>query len=153
MNDAYTASANYPYFMGLFCCGCFFIFLAFCFLPVIVIAPRKTANLMNVGSIMILISFGLIKGYYKFFVEDLLCNKQKGFFAWTYVLSVITTIYASMIIKSYVLTLIALGVEIVCLLYFTCSYFPGGNTGFKYMLKALWAMTKGMFSLCMKCCS
>ena len=138
--------------MGLFCCGCLFIFLAFCFLPWIVVAPRKCANLMNVGTIMILCSFGLLKGWYKFFVEDLLCNKEKGVFAWVYVLSLIMTIYTSMIIKSYVLTLVALAVEIICLLYFVCSYFPGGNTGFKYMLKALWAMTKSMFNACLGCC-
>ena len=35
----YEKSENYPYFMGLFCIGCLFLFLTVCFLPFIVVAP------------------------------------------------------------------------------------------------------------------
>ena len=124
----------YPYFVLLFCTGCFFIFLAFCFSPLFLVAPRKCANLINVGSICIMTSFGLIKGWHKFFVEELLCNKNKFVFAWAYLLSILLSMYSSMIIKSWVWTIVALIVESVCLLYFICSYFPYGTEGMKYML-------------------
>ena len=141
----------YPYFMGLFCIGCFFIFLALWFLPFIVVAPRKTANLINIGSICIMASLAIIKGTYQFLVTDLLCNKSKWMFAWLYVWSLIFTIYASMIAKNYILTLVSLGIEILSLLYLVCSYFPGGQTGMKYMLSFVWLTIKKSCSLCMKC--
>ncbi len=116
----------YPYFICLFCIGCFFLFLSIWFIPFIVIAPRKCANLINVGSICIISSFALIKGPYKFIVHELLCNKYKWFVSWLYVLSLVLTIYSSMALQSYVKTIICLGLEVLCLLYFICSYFPGG---------------------------
>ena len=61
---AYEASEMYPYFMCLFLIGCLFLFLATVFLPFIVLKPQKTANFVNVGSICILASFGLIRGFY-----------------------------------------------------------------------------------------
>ena len=138
----------YPYFIALFMAGCFFLFLALFFLPVIVIAPRKCANLINVGSICILASFSVLKGTYKFLVEDMLFNKQKWFFAWLYFGSLILNIYFSMVLKNYILTLISLGIELVCLLYFVCSYFPGGTKGMKYMLSFAWKATKKLFGCC-----
>ena len=117
-----------------FVIGCLFIFLSFCFAPFIVVAPRKCANLFNAGSICILASFALIRGTYQFLVNDMLCNKSKAFFAWVYLLSLLTTIFASMFLKSYILTIIALVIEMLCLLYFICSFFPYGAQGFKYML-------------------
>ena len=133
-SDLYTQSELYPYFMGLFSVGCFFLFLSIWFLPFIVVAPRKCANLINVGSILILASFALIKGPKEFLLDELLCNKQKFIVSWLYVLSLIATLYAAMVMKSYVLTLVSLAIEVICLLYFVCSYFPGGQTGMKYML-------------------
>ena len=38
-SNAYEQSAMYPYFVGLFCIGCLFLFLTICFLPFIVVAP------------------------------------------------------------------------------------------------------------------
>ena len=140
----------YPYFVALFLIGCLFLFLASLFLPMIVVAPRKCANLINVGSIFILASFAVIRGAYEFIVRDLLCNKNKGFFAWVYLLSILFTIWSSMIIRSYILTIISLSIEVLCLIYFICSFFPYGATGFKYMLKFVWATIKKIFECCIK---
>ena len=140
----------YPYFVALFLLGCFFLFLATLFLPMIVVAPRKCANLINVGSIFILASFALIRGAYEFLIQDLLCNKKKGIFAWLYLSSIIFTIWSSMIIKSYIFTIISLTVEVLCLIYFICSFFPYGATGFKYMMKFTWTAIKKLFECCLK---
>ena len=113
----------YPYFIGLFCLGIFFLFLALCFLPFIVIAPRKCANLINVGSLCILGSFAILNGPQEFITKLI---KEKGLFFVGYIGSIIMTIYASMVLKSYILTIVFLVVEVVCLLRFMCSYFPGG---------------------------
>ena len=148
LNDLYAQSEMYPYFIALFMTGCFFLFLALWFLPFIVVAPRKCANLINVGAICILSSFAVIKGAYQFFITDMLCHPTKWFFAWTYLVSMICTLYASMVLKNYILTLIALGIEVVCLLYFICSYFPGGTKGMKYMLNFTWTGIKKLFKCC-----
>ena len=141
----------YPYFMGLFSIGCLFLFLAIWFLPFIVVAPRKCANLINIGSICIIASLAIIKGTYQFLVNDLLCNKTKWPFAWLYVWSIIFAIYSSMISKNYILTIISLVMEITSLIYLVCSYFPGGTTGMKYMLNFIWLTIKKSCSLCMSC--
>ena len=111
-------------------------------MPFIAISPRKCANLMNVGSILIISSFALLKGPYKFLIHELLFNKDKWFFAWLYVVSLVATMYSAMSLKSYILTLVSLGTEIICLLYFVSSYFPGGPEGMKMMLNSGWTMFK-----------
>ena len=138
----------YPYFVCLFMTGLFFLFLAILFLPWIVVAPRKCANLINMATIMILAAFSVLKGAYQFLVTDLLCNKKAGIFAALYVLSLAANIYASMVLKNYLFTIISLAVEVVCLLYFVASYFPGGKKGMSYMLGLVWTMVKQVFSCC-----
>ena len=130
--------------MGLYMTGCLFLFIAVWFLPWIVVAPRKCANLVNVGTLLILASFSVLKGPYQFLVQDLLCNKKVGVFAILYLLSLLLTLYSAMILKSYVLTIISLVVEIVCVLYFVASYFPGGRKGMNYMFGLCWSMIKNM---------
>ena len=134
--------------MALFLIGCLFLFLATCFLPLIVVAPQKTANFVNVGSLCILASIGLIRGFYQFFVTDLLFHKTRWAVSWGYLVSVVATFYCSVILKSYLATLATIIVEVGCLLYFICGFFPGGRTGMKYMLKLFWAGVKSVFNCC-----
>ena len=124
----------YPYFLGLFSSGVFFLFLSTFFLPMIVVAPKKCANLINIGSILIIASFAVLKGPYKFLVTDNLLNKERFFPSWCMLISIVVTLWSSMIRKSYLFTLASLAIEVVCLMYFICSFFPGGDTGMKYAL-------------------
>ena len=124
----------YPYFLALFTIGCFFLFVSTFFLPLIVVSPRKCANLINVGSICIISSFAILKGPQKFLLNDNLFNKSRFIPAWMYCISLLLTIYAAMIKKNYILTLISLSIEVLCLIYFIVSFFPGGNQGMKYAL-------------------
>jgi hypothetical protein len=117
----------YPYFLALFSIGCFFLFISTFFIPMIVVAPRKCANLINVGSICIISSFAILKGPYKFLVTDNLLNKTRFIPAWLYCLSLLMTLWAAMIKRNYILTIISLSIEVICLIYFICSFFPGGN--------------------------
>ena len=113
----------YPYFILLFCIGIFFLFLSVWFLPFIIIAPRKCANLINAGSICIISSFAVLNGPYEFFKKLI---QEKGLVFVGYLGSLAATIYASMVLKSYILTIAAMAIEVVCLMSFMCSYFPGG---------------------------
>lgn len=103
--------------------------------------------LLNLGSICILGSLAVLKGgFYQYFVKDLLFgeDKPRRVFALGYYGSILLSIYASMILKSYILTLITMALEMVLLLYFICSGFPGGSTGVTYLL----GFVK---SLCLRC--
>jgi hypothetical protein len=44
------------------------------------------------------------------------------------------TLYAALSMHSYVLSLVFCGAQMVALLYYTLSYFPGGVHGLKYVL-------------------
>jgi hypothetical protein len=81
--------------------------------------------LINVGSILILFSFGALKGYYNYFIKELLLGDKK-LFSIGYILSIIATIYASVVMKSYIFTVISLIAEGIFFLYFACASFPGG---------------------------
>ena len=105
---------------------------------------------------MIIASFCVLKGTYKFLVNDMLCNNKKvdktgtpiAVFAWCYFLSIAVTIYASMIRKNFLLTIVALVIELICLLFLVCSLFPGGVKAMRYMLNFAWTGMKK----CLKCC-
>ena len=44
------------------------------------------------------------------------------------------TLYAALGMHSYILTVVFCGAQMVALLYYTLSYFPGGVHGLKYVL-------------------
>ena len=67
--------------------------------------------LINLGSICILSSFGFLKGFYNYFVKELMCGPRK-YFALGYLISIVLSVYASMVKKSYLATLFTLGVEV-----------------------------------------
>eukprot|EP00349_Pseudokeronopsis_sp_Brazil_P005182 CAMPEP_0202968332 /NCGR_PEP_ID=MMETSP1396-20130829/13596_1 /ASSEMBLY_ACC=CAM_ASM_000872 /TAXON_ID= /ORGANISM="Pseudokeronopsis sp., Strain Brazil" /LENGTH=113 /DNA_ID=CAMNT_0049694525 /DNA_START=416 /DNA_END=752 /DNA_ORIENTATION=- len=79
--------------------------------------------LVNLGSICILMSFGALKGFYAYFVNELIFGDKK-LYSIGYILSLAASTYASLIIKNYLLTIACLAIEVVFMLYFICSSFP-----------------------------
>jgi uncharacterized membrane protein len=104
--------------------GGFCILLSLTFLPLLAIAPRKFATLFTVGSLLILSSFSVLRGHAAFLQH--LLSPERLPFSVGYSLSLIGTLYASMWSQSYFLTLVFSVCQIVGLLYFIVSYFPGG---------------------------
>lgn len=128
------------------------IFLALLMLPTfLVIAPQKLSMLLNLGSICVLSAFAVLKGgFYQYFVKDLLFSSEqptRRFYAIAYYASILVSLYVSLVLKSYLLTLIAMIAEIIILLYFVCSSFPGGHTGLNYMGSLAWSAIKGCFKV------
>ena len=111
--------------MIMFFFGVGLIIASFFLLPYFVLAPMKVAMLINLGSICILASFGFLKGFYNYFVVELFCGDRK-IFAIGYILSIMLSVYASVIKKSSLATMLTIVVEFVFLMYFICSSFPGG---------------------------
>jgi hypothetical protein len=126
------------------------IFLALLMLPTfLVFAPQKLSMLLNLGSICVLSSIAVLKGgFYQYFIKDLLFSEPtRRLYAIAYYVSILLSLYVSLILKSYLLTLIAMIAEIIILLYFVCSSFPGGHTGLNYMGSLIWSTLKSCFKV------
>ena len=147
MTQAQEAQKNYPVFIALFLAGCGLIGLGVVMIPAFLIfAPQKISMLLNLGSICVLSAFAVLKGgFYNYFIKELLLNeedKKKRLYTIGYFASITISLYASLIMKSYILTLLTMIVEMTLLLYFVCSSFPGGQTGVNYLLSSIWSFVK-----------
>ena len=96
---------NLKYFMMFLGVGALFFFLAFLFLPVIYLAPHKFALLFTLGSMSILSGLMFYHGPIAYLKR--LFNKETWFISLIYISSLIFTLYASLIVKSLILTILA----------------------------------------------
>ena len=85
--------------------------MSFFFLPYFVLAPQKVSMLINLGSLCILLSFGALKGFYNYFVNDILYS-DKRWLALAYFGSILLSIYTSLVLKSYIYTIGSLIIEV-----------------------------------------
>lgn len=97
--------------------------------------------------------FKFLPEYEQIFNQKVYFNSKKHLisaerlpFTSSYICSMLFTLYAALGIKSYLLTIVAAGVQCVALTYFTLSYIPGGQTAIKFMAKMFYAI----FSRCFK---
>ena len=147
--EYYEYGENYPYFCAVFLTGCLFIILSFFFIPVMVISPYKTANLFNMGCLVILISFAVLHGPKEYCINRFLCGpKPRNLFAMGFFVCIFLSIYVSIIKKSFILTLIVLILEVGCLIFFLMTYFPGGVDGVSKLFKTIWGSLQSIGKLC-----
>jgi hypothetical protein len=99
------------YFCSLLAGGLFFLFLAFfVFLPVIILAPSKFALAFTIGNCLVLSAFAALKGWRKQ-AAQMLARDRLPFTA-GYLGSVLLTLYASILLKSYLLSLGASALQV-----------------------------------------
>ncbi|KAH3679509.1 hypothetical protein WICPIJ_008610 [Wickerhamomyces pijperi] len=103
--------------------------LSFVLFPVLALNPRKFGLLWSLGSLLFVISFGLLQGPVAYFKH--LTSTQRLPFTCFFFGSVIATIYFSAILKSTILTLFSSVLEIIAVIYYTVSYFPFGAQGLR----------------------
>ena len=129
----------------LACFGGFQLMLAvFVFLPMIVIAPQKFALSFTGGSACLFIASLLLRGW-KSQLKQMI-SKERLPFTCSYVFSIVATVYASLIVHSYFLSLIFSFVQVVCLSYYMVSYLPGGTAGLSTLLTVMSSVVKSTFS-------
>jgi hypothetical protein len=121
-------------FAIFFAAGSVCMIFAFTFLPFVILSPHKFALLFTLGSALMLSSFSCLRGHVAFFKN--IVSLERLPFSASYGLSLIGTLYCSLVMNSYVLTLIFSAVQVIALLYFLVSYIPGG-TGALTMLGSL----------------
>lgn len=117
--------------------------LAFAFLPMIVLMPQKFALLYTLGSLCFLASFAVLRGHVAF-LKHLISRSRLAFSA-TYVVSMVGTLWASLVRRSYVYTMVFCGIQVAALSWFLVSYIPGGT-------KALSFGTSVIFGAAKRCC-
>lgn len=137
-----SATSNIPsgkalMYFGLFLAsGVFFIFIAFSiFLPVIVLVPQKFALCFTVGCGFIIGSFFMLKGPKNQFLH--MTSTERLPFTLGFLGSMVGTIYVSMVLHSYILSVLFAVIQVLALAYYCISYFPGGATGMKFLTSSL----------------
>jgi hypothetical protein len=112
-------------FIAIFFVGIMLITLSFTFLPVLVISPQKFALLFAFGSLVIMGSLAFLKGPKA--LASQLMQREKLPFSGTYIVGLVGTLVATIILRSFILTAIFGIMQAVALLYFLASYVPGGK--------------------------
>lgn len=120
------------YFSVMIGAGVFFIFLAFTmFLPVMALMPQKFAICFTLGCIFIVGSFFALKGPKAQLLH--MISKERLPFTVGFLGSMGGTIYVSMVLHSYLLSVFFSVIQVLALLYYVISYFPGGSAGLQFI--------------------
>lgn len=112
-------------FFLVFGVGVGFVALAINFLPIILIAPQKFAMLFTIGSMTILSSFGVLLGPLSLF--NLLTHNRMLPFSVTYVSGLFGVLWATIIKRSFVMTVFFAVLQALSLIYFVVTSLPGGR--------------------------
>ncbi|CAK82927.1 unnamed protein product (macronuclear) [Paramecium tetraurelia] len=104
VQDVQQAAMNWKNFAIFFGLGLCFMFIAFTFLPLIIVFPAKFGGLFSLGSLSLWISLFIIKGGKNFM--KMFCNKEKFIYTNIYVIMLIATVYFSLIHKNYIFVLV-----------------------------------------------
>ncbi|XP_078166087.1 protein transport protein sft2-like [Carex rostrata] len=145
-----TATSNFPsgkalmYFGLLLASGIFFVFVAFVmFLPVMVLMPQKFAISFTLGCAFIIASLFALKGPANQLSH--MTSKERLPFTLGFVGCMAGTIYVSMVLHSYLLSVLFSALQVLALGYYTISYFPGGSTGLKFLSSSLTSTVLKLF--------
>ncbi|XWS51696.1 hypothetical protein CRYUN_Cryun11dG0005700 [Craigia yunnanensis] len=123
------------YFGLLLATGVFFVFIAFTlFLPVMVLMPQKFAICFTLGCVFIIGSFFALRGPKNQFAH--MSSKERLPFTLGFIGSLVGTIYVSMVLHSYILSVLCSVLQVLALAYYAISYFPGGSAGLKFFTSA-----------------
>ena len=119
--------------LGLLALGAFFIsFSIFVALPMVVLAPGKFATSFTLGQVCFMGAFAALRGWRQ--QLDHMVSADRLPFTSVYVGSMLLTLYSAVVMKSYLLSILSAGAQVVALLYYVMSYFPGGEAGVKAVL-------------------
>ncbi|KAB5527761.1 hypothetical protein DKX38_021608 [Salix brachista] len=135
---------SFMYFGILLAAGVFFVFVAFTmFLPVMVLVPQKFAICFTIGCALIVASFFALKGPKNQLAH--MFSKERLPFTLGFISTMVGTVYVSMVLHSYILSVLFSVLQVLALSYYAISYFPGGSTGLKFLSSTLTSSILGCF--------
>ena len=131
-----SASAAVPsatgvvYFAALLGSGALFLAIAFfVFLPMLVVAPAKFAACFSLGSGLVVAAPAALRGAAAH-ARSMLGEERRPLTA-AYCATLFLTLWASLGLHSYLLSLAACAGQICALAYYAASYVPGGAAGLR----------------------
>ncbi|KAL4590087.1 hypothetical protein LXL04_003006 [Taraxacum kok-saghyz] len=65
------------------------------------------------------------------------CDLERLPFTLGFIGSMVGTIYVSMVLHSYILSVFFAVIQVLALAYYCISYFPGGSAGMKFLTSSL----------------
>lgn len=136
-------------FVGIFFVGMMLITLSFTFLPLLPIAPQKFALLFAIGSMIVMGSLAFLKGPKALGTQ--LIQREKLPFSATYVVSLVGTLVATIILRSFILTAVFGLTQAIALSYFLASYVPGGKAVLNFCGKCTSKVTQKLFCRSLPC--
>ncbi|XBW37920.1 hypothetical protein QEN19_003500 [Hanseniaspora menglaensis] len=116
---------KYSLFFVMFLSSVFCFTVCILLLPVLSLKPRKFALLWSMGSFLFITSFGVVRGPYTYTKH--LFSKERMIFTSSFLLSFVAVIYFSVVMQSSILSVFAILIESICLIYYVVSYFPFGR--------------------------
>ncbi|KAL2944997.1 Protein transport protein SFT2 [Bienertia sinuspersici] len=132
------------YFGLLLAAGVFFVFIAFTmFLPVMVLMPQKFAICFTLGCGFIVGSFFALRGPSNQLAH--MSTKERLPFSLAILGCMFGTIYVSMVLHSYILSVLFSVLQVFALTYYAISYFPGGSAGMKFLTSAVTSSVTRLF--------
>lgn len=118
-------------FGGLLLAGSVFLLVSFFVgLPFIILSPSKFAISFTVGCLLVMGAFAALRGWKQQF--DHLISPERRYFTFTYVGSMVATLYSSLILHSYIFSILCSVIQVLSLVYYVASYFPGGAAGMQF---------------------
>ncbi|KAK9867185.1 hypothetical protein WJX84_003717 [Apatococcus fuscideae] len=128
---------QFAYFFAFLIAGLVFLVIAFSlFLPVIILAPNKFAISFTIASGFIMAALTALKGWRQQ-LQHMMTQERLPFTA-VYMGSMGGTLYAAMYMHSYIMSLLFCGIQVLALVYYVASYFPGGSAGVKFIMSLIY---------------
>ena len=143
VDDLSSTKDRFTTFTILAVSGAVCMVFAFTFLPFVILSPHKFALLFTLGSALMLASFSFLRGHVAFIKH--LSSMDRLPFSGSYVVSLVGTLYSSLVMGSYLLTLIFSIIQVVALLYFLVSYIPGGVSALTFIGSMMGSGLKSLF--------
>ena len=131
VNDISATKERLTMFGIFAAAGVVCMIFAFTFLPFLIISPHKFSLLFTMGSALMLVSFSFLRGHVEFVKH--LSSIERLPFSGSYIVSLVGTLYSSLVMGSYLLTMIFSVIQIIALLYFLVSYIPGGVSALTFV--------------------
>eukprot|EP00611_Tribonema_gayanum_P032146 TRINITY_DN9479_c0_g2_i2.p1 TRINITY_DN9479_c0_g2~~TRINITY_DN9479_c0_g2_i2.p1 ORF type:complete len:240 (-),score=27.18 TRINITY_DN9479_c0_g2_i2:222-941(-) len=113
----------------------FFVLAFFVGLPVVVLRPHKFALCFTLGSLCFMASFAMLRGPSEHIA--MLCRSERLPFTALYVVSMLGTLHACLVMRSYFLVAVFSVLQGLSLAWFFVAMVPGGSGGLKYVLGAI----------------
>mmetsp|Transcript_14654 Transcript_14654/g.22112 ORF Transcript_14654/g.22112 Transcript_14654/m.22112 type:complete len:231 (-) Transcript_14654:54-746(-) len=122
-------------------------------LPTIVLRPSKFVLCITLSTLMAVASVIVIQTPTVFVDSLLKSGKDRIASVVGVVFSSLVTIYVTVFVKRYVVTIAFAAIQILCILWFIASFIPGGSKGLEILLRTSLAFLKTLLTPCLYVCS